>query len=339
MVLKRFRTPLVWEEVPEPRVGPTDVTIDVRSNGLCATDLTVVDGLLQTTKLPMLLGHECAGVVREVGSEVRGLKPGDPVVLVTRLSCGQCEACRRGHEEWCTNSPGRYGMELDAGFGELAVFPERNLVKLGPNVPLDGASLLAGTMASPLHGIQMARVQIGETAVIFGMGGLGLHVIQILRSMGADVIAVDVVPEKLEKARELGAFATVNAAEEDPVKSVLELTDGRGVHVALEIVGGEIVPTVIEQCAEVLCKGGRLLILGYHHGQKFSVDPMMACHKFLQIIGSHTHTAKDVADVARLMNDGRIRPIISDRLPMREANEGLEMLRRGDPVGRIVLEW
>lgn len=339
MVLREFGKPLVWEEVPEPRPGPEDVLIESRTNGLCATDLTVIDGLLKTAKPPLLLGHECAGIVREVGPEVRGLRPGDPVVLVTRKSCGKCGACRQGHEEWCTDSPGRFGMELDAGFGELAVFPERNLVKIGPDVPLDGASLIAGTMASPLHGIHMAEIQMGETAVIFGMGGLGLHVLQILRYLGADVIGVDVNPEKLEKSRELGASATVNAAETDPVKAILDLTNGRGADVALEIVAGEAVPLVLEQCVEALCKGGRLLILGYHHGQTFSIDPMKIVHKFLKIIGSHTHTARDVADIASLMNDGRLRAIISDRMPMREANEGMEKLRGGDPIGRIVLEW
>lgn len=339
MVLRAFGKPLVWEEVPDPKPGPEEVLIESHANGLCATDLTVVDGLLKTARPPLLLGHECAGIVREVGTEVRDLKPGDPVVLVTRKSCGRCDACRRGHEEWCSRSPGRFGMELNAGFGELAVFPERNLVRVGPNVPLDGASLIAGTMASPLHGIHMAEIKMGDTAVIFGMGGLGLHVLQILRHLGAEVIGVDVSPEKLEKSLELGASAVVNAAESDPVEAVMDITNGRGADAALEIVAGEAVPIVLAQCVESLCKGGRLLILGYHHGQTFSVDPMKVVHKFLKIIGSHTHTAKDVADIATLMNDGRLQAVISDRMPMREANEGLEKLRTGDPIGRIVLEW
>ena len=340
MILKEFGAPLVWEGVPEPaKLGPRDALVESKANGLCATDLKLIDGAFKSTKPPLLLGHESAGVVVEVGPEVERVRPGERVVMVNKITCGQCRMCRMGHEEMCLNTPGRLGMELDGGFGEFVSVTERNLVKVGSNVSLDGASLIGGTMASPFHAIRMACIELGESAAVFGLGGLGLHALQLLRYLGAKVIGVDVMPDKLEKARELGAVETVNAAEVDPVQAILDMTDGVGADVALEIVGGAAVPIVLQQCLELLRPGGRLIILGYQPGQTFPLEPFTLVSKWIQIIASHNHTVKDVEDVASLVSDGRVKPIISDRYAMEEANGALDKLRQGDPVGRIVLEW
>ena len=339
MVLKEFGRPLVYEEVPEPKPDPQEVLVESKANGLCATDLKLVDGLIKSAPLPLMLGHENAGVVVATGSEVDSVTPGDRVVVVSKKTCGRCRMCRVGHEEMCLNTPGRMGMEMDGGFGQFVAAPERNLVKVEDHVPLSGASLIGGTLASPLHAIRMARVGLGETAVLFGLGGLGLHALQLLVYFGANVIGVDVKPEKLQKARELGATETINAAIDDPVDSVLQMTDGVGADVALEIVGGAAVPPVLQQCLDSLSPGGRLIILGYHYGQTFPIDPAQLVYKWIQIIASHNHTVRDVRDAAGLVNNGRVKPIIANLAPMQEANDAMERLRAGDPIGRIVLEW
>lgn len=339
MVLREFGQPLSWEEVPEPKLGPRQALVRSKANGLCATDLKIVDGLVKSAKRPLLLGHESAGVVAEVGSEVESVRPGDRVVMVAKQTCGRCRLCRAGHEEMCLNSPGRMGFEIDGGFGELVAVAERNLVKVGPQVSMEAASLIGGTLGSLLHAIRMARVELGETAVVFGLGGLGIHALQILRHLGASVIGVDVREAKLEKARELGALHTINALEADPVKTVLGLTSGVGADLALEIVGGAAVPPVIQQCIDLLRPGGRLVILGYHYEQTVPVDPAKLVYRWLQIIASHNHSVRDVADAASLVNDGRVKAVISATAPMREANEALAQLRAGDPIGRIVLQW
>jgi D-arabinose 1-dehydrogenase-like Zn-dependent alcohol dehydrogenase len=339
MVLREFGKPLAWEEVPDPKPGPREALVEAKANGLCGTDLKIVDGLVGTVKPPRLLGHESAGIVREVGDAVEAVRPGDRVVMVCKQTCGRCRMCRAGHEAMCLHSPGRLGFELDGGFGQLVAVPERNLVKVGPGVTLEAASLVGGTLASPLHAIRLARVELGETAVVFGVGGLGLHALQLLRHLGASVIAVDVKAEKLEKARELGASAAINAAAVDPVQAVLELTGGLGADVALEIVGGAAVPPALQQCVELLRPGGRLVILGYHYGQTVALDPATLVYKWIQIIASHNHAVRDVADAASLVDDGRVRAIVSGTAPMREANDALAALRAGDPVGRLVLTW
>jgi len=339
MVLREFGKPLAWEEAPEPKPGPREALVEAKANGLCGTDLKIVDGLVGTVKLPRLMGHESAGIVREIGDEVESIRPGDRVVMVCKQTCGRCRMCRAGHEEMCLRSPGRLGFELDGGFGQLVAVPERNLVKVGPGVSIEAASLIGGTLASPLHAIRMARVELGETAVVFGVGGLGLHALQLLRHLGASVITVDVKGEKLEKARELGAFAAINAAATDPVKAVLDLTGGVGADVALEIVGGAAVPAVLQQCLDLLRPGGRLVILGYHYGQTVALDPAGLVYRWIQLIASHNHSVRDVADAASLVSDGRVRAVISGTAPMQEANEALAQVRAGDPVGRLVLTW
>ncbi|MBI4593443.1 MAG: alcohol dehydrogenase catalytic domain-containing protein, partial [Candidatus Rokubacteria bacterium] len=302
MILKAFGQPLAWEDAPEPKPGPRQALVEARANGLCGTDLKIVDGLVRSAKLPLRLGHESAGVVREVGAEVESVRRGDRVIMVCKQTCGRCLMCRTGREAMCLHSPGRLGIELDGGFGRLVAVSERNLVTVGPDVSLEAASLIGGTLASPLHAIRMARVELGETAVVFGVGGLGLHALQLLRYLGANVIGVDVKEDKLAKARELGAFATVNAAQSDPVKAVLEITNGLGADVALEIVGGAAVPGVLQQCLDLLRPGGRLVILGYHYGQTVSLDPAKLVYKWVQIIASHNHSVRDVADAASLVN-------------------------------------
>jgi D-arabinose 1-dehydrogenase-like Zn-dependent alcohol dehydrogenase len=239
----------------------------------------------------------------------------------------------------CLSSPGRLGFEMDGGFGELVAVPERNLVKVGPQVSMEAASLIGGTLGSPLHAIRMARIELGESAVVFGLGGLGIHALQILRHLGAGVIGIDVREDKLAKARELGALHTIDARHTDPVKAVLDLTNGVGADVALEIVGGEAVPPVIQQCLDLLRPGGRLVILGYHYGQTVPIDPARLVYRWLHIIASHNHSVRDVADAAMLVNDGRVKAVIAATAPMREANEALARLRAGDPIGRIVLQW
>ncbi len=339
MVLEEFGKPLVWQEVPEPTIGPRQALVRSQANGLCATDLKIVDGLVKSVRKPLRLGHESAGVVVEVGAEVEAIKAGDRVVMVCKQTCGRCQMCRAGHEEMCLNSPGRLGFEMDGGFGELVAVPERNLVKVGPQVTMEAASLIGGTLGSPLHAIRMARVELGEIAVVFGLGGLGIHALQILRHLGAGVIGIDVKEDKLAKARELGTLHTINARHADPVKTVLGLTNGVGADVALEIVGGDAVPPVLQQCLDLLRPGGRLVILGYHYGQAVPIDPAKLVYRWLHIIASHNHCVRDVADAASLVNDGRVKAVIASTAPMREANEALAQLRAGDPIGRIVLRW
>ncbi|MCH7746169.1 MAG: alcohol dehydrogenase catalytic domain-containing protein, partial [Chloroflexi bacterium] len=215
MVLERFEERMVWRDVPDPRIGPQEVLVRVRANGVCATDLKMMEGLVPTVTLPHVLGHEVAGEIAEVGNAVDGLQVGDHVTVYPTWGCGSCDPCRKGVETLCLRAP-RTGFEVDGGFAEYMLTRGRNAVKIDASMSFEEAAILPDAVAATYHALaQRARVQIGETVVIVGVGGLGIHAVQIARIMGARVIAADVVADKLQAALDFGADAVINSREED----------------------------------------------------------------------------------------------------------------------------
>ena len=272
MVLEKFHAPLRWQEAPDPEIGPRDVLIKVVANGLCATDLKIADGLVPTVPLPHIPGHEAAGEVVEVGVDVPGLQPGDHVTVYPTEGCGFCDYCRRGLENYCRAAP-RTGFEINGGFSQYMRVSGRNAVKVSPEVPWEDAAIIPDAIASVYHALtQKARVQAGETVVIIGIGGLGIHAMQLARIMGARVIAADVVLDKLRGAEEFGPDVIVNSREEDLPQRVKELTGGLGADVVVEGVGGAAVAAVLPDSLDCLKLGGRLVVMGYNYGIPLAVD-------------------------------------------------------------------
>ena len=337
MVLDRFREPVVWRDVPDPGPGAQEVVVQVRANGVCATDLKLVDGLVPTVTLPHILGHEVAGEVAEVGKDVGGLRPGDHVTVYPTLGCGYCDACRTGSENLCQGAP-RTGFELDGGFGRYLLTRGRNAVKIDPAVPFEQAAILPDAVAASYHGlVHRAKVRAGETVVVVGVGGLGIHAVQIARVIGARVIAADVVTEKLRAAEGFGADAVVDMRQEELPARLKALTGGLGADVVVECVGGDAVSDVLQGSVASLKLGGRLLVLGYSYGRSLSVDSADLVYGQWSLLGSRASRLQDVVDVVRLVEDGRIRPIVSGSFPLEQANEALSLLRETSPLGRIVL--
>ena len=337
MVLERYSEQLQLRDLPDLEPGPQDVVVRVRSNGICATDLKMIDGLVSTVTLPHILGHEAAGEVTSLGHEVRGLNVGDHVTVYPTHGCGYCDACRTGFENRCLDAP-RTGFEIDGGYSECLVTRGRNAVKIDSNVPFDEASVLPDAVAAPYHGlVERAKVTGGETVVVVGVGGLGIHAVQIAQIMGARVIAADVVPDKLKAAEDFGA-ETVLAGGDEPLSShVKALTDGKGADVVVECVGGERVSGILDESIECLRLGGRLVVLGYAYGQPLSVDSADLIYGQFSILGSRASSLQDVVEVVKLTESGRLKPVVTQRFPLEKANEALDILRNSSPLGRIVL--
>lgn len=329
---------MVLREVPEPAIGPQDILLRVRASGLCATDLKVYDGLVKSVRLPLIAGHESAGEVAAMGGEVEGWQIGDHGVIHINIPCGSCYLCCKGRENYCTSGVRRIGFEEPGGFGEYCRVPARNLCRVSPKVPLTEASILSGTMATPLHGIRtQGRLQAGETAAIVGVGGLGIHAVQLAAVMGARVIAVDIADEKLAAARRFGAEETINPQNGDFAAEIRRLTGGEGADLVVEIVGGSQVPAVLEKCAEALRMTGRLLILGYHYGQHFRLDPQKMVYDGIEVTGSRSSLRQDLRDIISLVERGKVKPVIDECFPLEEANEAFAKLRRSSALGRMVL--
>jgi propanol-preferring alcohol dehydrogenase len=338
MVLRKFGEPMEYLEIEKPSIGEQDVLLRVKACGLCGTDLKIFDGKVPTVKLPSIMGHEVSGVVEEVGRKVKMVRPGDHGVVHIYITCGSCFYCRNSRENDCQSLEGRIGFELPGGFGEYLRVPEKNFFTVSPKVPLDEVSILSGSVSTPMHGVRtQGRLRMGETAVIIGIGGLGIHTLQLAVNLGARVIAVDIDDRKLEVARSCGADAVINSSREDFPAAVRDITGGLGADLAVEVIGGPKIPEVLEESIKCLRLGGRLVIMGYDYGQRLAIDPQKIVYDELEIIGTRSSTRQDLIDVISLVERGKVKPLITERVPLEQANGALRRLRHSEAVGRMVL--
>ena len=335
--MKEYNAPLVLEERPVPHPGPGEAVIRVRACGLCGTDLKIAAGRLPDTRVPVIMGHEAAGEVIAVGPGARGLRAGDRVVAHLYLTCGQCEHCRSGRETLCVHLAGRLGFQVDGGFAEYLRLPGECLLQLGESVDFAEGALLGdavGTAFRALH--RRARLAPGDTAVIIGVGGVGVHAVQVARAIGARPIAVDVTADRLAMAISCGADAGLlfsDRLEEE----LRELLGDQGAHVVLDTVGK---PEVMEAAVRMVRPGGCLVAVGYHPGEFFRLDPTRVVLDELSIIGSRACTREDVRAVIRLVNRGLVRPVVTRRFPLEAVNEAMAELAANRIAGRaVVLPW
>lgn len=337
LVLEKGGGPFAWRAIERPRPDRNEVVVEVRANGLCGTDLKIFDGQVPTVGMPATMGHELSGVVSEVGSEVTSVVPGDHVVVHIYIGCQTCKHCRSGFENRCPNVR-RLGFEIAGGFAEVVKAPARNVFKVDPSIPLEQVAIMSGSIATPFHGLRSrARITAGDTVLLIGVGGLGVHSLQLIRELGGRLIAADVSPEKLELALSLGAEEAIDAAHEDVSARVRRLTDGQGADVVVEIVGGAAIPSVLATSFASLARGGRLLVLGYAYGQPLSVDTAALTYGQWEVHGSLSSTKKDLADVVDLVEQGRVKPVVAKTYPLAQVVEAMQELRQAPPVGRIVL--
>jgi len=269
--LRQPGRPLGLQDVPLPPVGPADALVRVKVAGICHSDAHYRAGRSPAFPLPLTLGHEVAGIIERVGDQVTGFRPGDRVCLHYLVTCGRCRFCLGGKEQFCP-SGAMIGKHRDGGYAEFIAIPAANLVALPEDVPFEHGAVLMCSSATALHALKKARIVPGESVAVFGLGGLGISAVQLAKALNAgQVFGVDLNPAKLELAESFGAVP-VNPAKTDPVTEVLRLTDGRGVDVALELIG---LPLTMRQA--VLCLGphGRAALAGITE-QSFEVAPYQA---------------------------------------------------------------
>jgi propanol-preferring alcohol dehydrogenase len=326
--------PLRVEEITVPEAGPKEVLVKIRSAGICHTELHFLEGMLAPWKgtLPLTLGHEIAGEVFKIGKGVRGFRKGDRVVVYNGVSCGKCTFCKTGKENLCVNLD-QLGFTLDGGYAEYVKTPANTLVKLPRKVSFESGAVLTCGAGSTYHALHdIAGLRRGEILMINGFGGLGTIALQIAKSFGARVIAVDVASDKLREAENLGAMATINAMESNVGEKVKEYTKGAGVDVVLELVGRE---KTIQSALESLGKTGRMVIVGYTNEQ-FKAAPFNLVVNEWRIFGSVAYTKRDLKAVVELAQKGRLSPLISARVGLAEIPETLQRLKRGEIMGRAV---
>ncbi len=333
-ILKELGGPLQIEEVPEPAIEPEEVLVKVMACGTDGTDLKMVDGFGYTPELPFILGHEIAGVVAEAGSGVSALKSGDRVIAYNFSTCGRCRFCLTHREQLCVDMAGVMGARnKHGGHAEYVGVPARQLVSLPDNVSWPDAAVIPDAVITALHAVDRARVQLGETVVIMGVGGVGSSAVQIAKLSGARVIAVDRTDEKVDRASEMGADVAVNNTETDVPKTVQEMTAGLGADCVIDCVGLE---QSLAAGIDSLRPGGRLTVVGYTP-ELYGVNGKRLAQNELEIIGTRCGRLQDLINAVRLVAEGKIRSIVTDVYPLEEVNEAMAALRAGKVLGRAVL--
>jgi propanol-preferring alcohol dehydrogenase len=342
MVLEQFGAPLKLKDMPMPKIGPNDALIKVR---VCGAGLTVV--IMSATpgrikSFPRIPGHEIAGEVVAVGSEVRTVKAGSRVTNHFYLTCGNCRYCRSGRETLCENFRGNVGSGCDGGYAEYVALPERNLIPIPDGVTDLEASVASDAIATPYHACHAeAQVSPGDNVLIMGAGGgVGIHMVQMARLCGGRVIAAEVGEEKMELARSMGADEVIDARRGEIVKQVKAVTGGRGVDAAIDIVASR---ETLQACLGALAPGGRMVIIGnrsaavFGADPSFTVDPHEFMQKALEIHGSRYVNNAEIARTLEIVRDKRIKAVVGRTFPLEEAEQVHELLRKNAIAGRAAL--
>jgi D-arabinose 1-dehydrogenase-like Zn-dependent alcohol dehydrogenase len=281
--------------------GAGDVLVRVKAAGICHSDAHYRAGV-GSTRHPLTLGHEVAGVVESVGAGVATHRAGDRVCLHYLVTCGECRDCRAGREQFCATGQ-MIGKDRDGGYAELVRVPARNAHPLPDFVPFEQGAVLMCSSATALHALRKARVAPGDVVAVFGVGGLGVSAVQLARALGAArVFAVDVNPAKLALAARLGA-TPVDAAACDPVQAIRGATGGRGADAALELIG---LARTMEQAVEVLAPQGRAALAGLTQ-ERMTVAPYRdVLNREAEIVGVSDHLAAEIGELMRFVERGEL---------------------------------
>ncbi len=328
---------LELREVDTPAVGSRDVLVRVKAAGICHSDAHYRAGRSSVHPLPLTLGHEVAGVVERIGAEVSQFQPGDRVCLHYLASCGVCQHCQRGTEQFCV-SGAMMGKFRDGGFAEFVAMPERSVFRLPDEIPFERGAILMCSSATSLHALNKGRLRPGETVAVFGAGGLGLSAIQLAKLFGArEVYGIDIQPGKLLKAAQMGAVP-INAAASDPVKELNSRTKGRGVDVALELIG---LPLTMHQSVASLAIQGRAVLAGITE-KTFELSPYaQVLNKEAEIIGASDHLAQELPQLLEWARTGALdlSGVVTSTLPLDAdaVNDALDRLEQFKVEGRIVI--
>ena len=330
----RYQEDPLIDDVAEPTAtGPWDVIVDIGAAGLCRTDLHVIEGqwdAIQHPSLPYILGHENAGWVREVGSAVTNVQPGDTVIMHPLVTCGLCLACREGQDSHCENSTFP-GLNVDGGMAEVMKTNARSVVKLDPSLKPADIAALADAGLTAYHAVRKAAPLLhpGTHAVVIGSGGLGHIGIQSLKALtSAQITVVDTSEEALELATTLGADHTLSQAGDGG--KLLEITEG-GAHVVFDFVGEHGTEAL---GLNALRNRGSYYTIGY--GGAVNIDTIEIISREINIVGNLVGTYLDLVELMTLTAQGQV-TLHTQTYDLEDAVQAMHDLDSGKLVGRGIL--
>lgn len=332
VVVSRYGGSLEAATRPVPRTAPDEVLVRVRASGLCSTDLHLLSGRQALGELPRVVGHELAGDVVETGSGVTEWRHGDRVTASIDVTCGRCRHCLSGNTQRCPTMK-RIGFERDGGHADYVTVPAANLVALPAEIPYEAAAILPDAVACMYHSlIHQGGVGLGQRVLILGVGGLGIHGVQIAKGAGAQVLATSRRRQRLALAERYGAVA-VDPGRGSLEATVAKLTDGEGVDVVADNIGTR---ESVRQGLALLRPGGKFLVVAYVD-ETFEIPSLPLFKTEQQIIGCRGSTKQDLIDVVALVRKGQITPVLGASYPLSAISEAAARLESGDLTGRIWL--
>jgi propanol-preferring alcohol dehydrogenase len=323
---------LVLDEVERPTLSPGQVLVEVMAAGVCGTELHFLDGLLSPARTPITLGHEVAGVVAEVGDGVSDVAVGDRVAVHYFHACGECGRCRGGDDHLCDAPLGAMAFASDGAFADYVAVPASSVVPVPAGLDLVDVAPLCCSGTTALHAAGVAGLQEGDTAVVYGVGGVGLAMVQVLKLAGVRVIAVARSEGRLKLAHEMGADVTVDASGGDVADAVRAATGGQGADVVFELVG---TAETSENALRSLGKGGAVVYIGYSF-DTVEIDPLALVVPEQRILTSVGNRRSELVEALELAAAGKLRTVVSTA-PLEEAPRVLDDLRHGRVTGRAVL--
>lgn len=319
-------------EMDRPQPGPSQALVHVRAGGICGSDMHAYRGSSAFQVYPTIPGHEVAGEVTEVGPEVTALSVGDHVVLDPMLRCGQCYPCRVGRYNCCTNLQ-VMGVHTDGGFREYLAVDASQLHRISPEVPFEIA-VLVEPLCIGAQSVSRGRVSSEDSVLILGAGTIGLAALLMARHEGARVATVDLIPEKLEVARSLGADRTMDARAEDVAAAVLDWTGGEGATVVIEAVG---TPRTTRAALDYVGSAGRVVIVGITTEEVSFPVPLLV-RKELDVVASR-NSCEQFRRVIPLVESGTVnpRPLVSHHFPLEDLGAAFALIEEQPQVTRKVI--
>lgn len=329
---------LTVEDVPIPEPGPLEVLVRVQACGICLSDVHLLDGSLPGMLPVITPGHESAGVIERLGAQVVGWQPGQRVAMAGGKPCMSCRNCVRGRLEECLQFQ-LMGFAYDGAWAEYVVVPAFMCTPIPDHLPIEQAAIIADAVATPYAGLtQRAGLKAGEAVGLWGIGGLGVHAVQVARLVGATpIIAVDPNPAARERALALGADHALDPGAGDLRERVFALTDGFGLDLAVDLVG---MNAVMAQAASCLGRFGRLLMVGLTP-EPLQLGPGVILGVMSQsVLGHLGYGKRHMDELVSLVGSGRLNlsASVSEVLPLEEIHRGVEQLERkqGNPVRLVV---
>lgn len=338
---EEFNGPLIIKELPIPTPTPKGVVIKVKATGLCRSDWHGYVGHDADIKLPHVPGHEFAGTIHAMGSDVKNFKVSDRVTVPFVNGCGKCDYCTSGNAQVCPSQT-QPGFTQFGSFAEYVAIENAdfNLIKLSNEIDFETAAALGCRFATAYRGLTArAQLQPKQTIAIFGCGGVGLSTLMIAKAIGATTICVDINDTALTKATELGADYTFNSTQEDPIKKILELTK-IGADVAVDALGSEV---TANQSVLSLKRRGKHIQLGLlltPNGR--TPMPMARTIAYeLDLLGSHGMAAVDYPEMLKLVATGKLKPnkLITSNLSLEEGATALAQMGNHTPTGIAIINF